>query len=162
MLGLLSSIALSAATRVQSAENCHVIAVRPVNISPVTIYSWIRRDKSEGGRLYKFLRQSHRKRRKRYGSCEKRGQIPGRRSINKRPKVVNERKRIGDWESDTVVGKGRGSYIASHVERKSRYTVVAKSSPVLRNLKSRCRCAVILPMRTAAGNVERMKIRMDC
>ena len=46
--------------------------------------------------------------------------------IDKRPKLVNERKRIGDWESDTVVGKGRGSYIASHVERKSRYTVIAK------------------------------------
>jgi len=77
-------------------------------------------------RLYKFLRQSHRKRRKRYGSCEKRGQIPDRRLIDKRPELVNECKRIGDWESDTVVGKGRGSYTASHVERKSKYTVIAK------------------------------------
>ena len=31
------------------------------------------RDKAEGGKLHKFLRQSNRKRRKRYGSCEKRG-----------------------------------------------------------------------------------------
>lgn len=99
---------------------------RKIDISPVTIYSWVGRDKTGGGWLYKFLRQSNRKRRKRYGSVEKRGQIPDRRSIEKRPKVVNERKRIGDWESDTVVGKGRGSYIASHVERKSRYTLVAR------------------------------------
>ena len=84
-----------------------------IDVSPVTIYSWIKRDKAEGGRLYKFLRQSHRKRRKRYGSCEKRGQIPDRRSIDQRPRIVNERKRIGDWESDTVVGQGRGSYFAN-------------------------------------------------
>ena len=99
---------------------------RKIDVSPVTIYSWIRRDKTEGGTLYKFLRQGHRKRRKRYGSQEKRGQIPDRRSIDKRPNVVNERKRIGDWESDTVLGKSRGSHIASHVERKSRYTIVGK------------------------------------
>jgi IS30 family transposase len=112
-----------------------------IDISPVTIYSWIKREKSEGGRLYKFLRQSNRKRRKRYGSQEKRGQIPDRRLIDQRPKVVNERKRIGDWESDTVVGKGRGSYIASHVERKSRYTVIAKmkdKSTKSMNLAIRC------------------------
>ncbi len=112
-----------------------------IDISPVTIYSWIKREKSEGGRLYKFLRQSNRKRRKRYGSQEKRGQIPDRRLIDQRPKVVNERKRIGDWESDTVVGKGRGSYIASHVERKSRYIVIAKmkdKSTKSMNLAIRC------------------------
>ena len=99
---------------------------RKIDVSPVTIYSWIRRDKSDGGIFYKFLRQSHRKRRKRYGSQERRGQIPDRRSIDKRPNVINERKRIGDWESDTVLGKSRGSHIASHVERKSRYTIIGK------------------------------------
>jgi IS30 family transposase len=55
----------------------------------------------EGGRLYKFLRQSNRKRRKRYGCCDKRGQIPGQRSIDQRPKIVNKRKRIGDRERGT-------------------------------------------------------------
>ncbi len=70
--------------------------------------------------FYKSLRRSNRKRRKHYGSQDKRGQIPDRRSIERRPKGVNERKRIGHWESDTVVGKGRGSYVVSHVERKSR------------------------------------------
>jgi transposase, IS30 family len=97
-----------------------------ISISPVTIYGWIRRDKVRGGGFYGFLRQSHRRRRKRYGSCEKRGQIPDKRLIEQRPQVANERKRIGDWESDTLVGKGRASYLASHVERKSRYTVITK------------------------------------
>jgi IS30 family transposase len=99
---------------------------RQIRISPVTIYGWIRRDKAEGGEFYRFLRQSHRGRRKRYGSCEKRGQIPDKRPIEQRPKAANERRRIGDWESDTLVGKSRASYLASNVERTSRYTVLAK------------------------------------
>ena len=35
-----------------------------------------------------------------------------------RLKIVNERKRIGDWESDTVVGKGTGRYMDRHGNRK--------------------------------------------
>ena len=38
---------------------------RKINASPVTIYCSIMRDKAEGGKLYKYLRQSNRKRRKR-------------------------------------------------------------------------------------------------
>ncbi len=33
--------------------------------------------------------------------------------IDKHPRVVNERKRIGDRESDTFTGKGGGSYFAN-------------------------------------------------
>jgi len=97
-----------------------------MRISPVTIYSWIEADKKQGGKLYKYLRQGKRKRRKRYGSTERRGQIPDRRMIDERPKAVEKRSRIGDWESDSVVGKSSGSYIATHVERKSRYLVAAR------------------------------------
>lgn len=95
-------------------------------ISPVTIYSWIYRNREPGDELYKYLRQSHRRRRKRRGSQERRGQIPDRRMIDKRPKVVNERKRIGDWEGDTVEGSKGSGYITTHVERKARYTVAVK------------------------------------
>ena len=99
---------------------------RKIKLSPVTIYSWIRRERSAGGTLYRYLRQSHRRRRKRRGSEDHRGQIPDRRMIDQRPQVVNARQRIGDWESDTVEGvKGRG-LIATHVERKGRYTVAVK------------------------------------
>lgn len=97
-----------------------------MRISPVTIYSWIEADKKEGGKFYQYLRQGKRKRRKRYGSTDRRGQIPDRRSIDERPKVVDRRSRIGDWESDSVVGKSRASYIATHVDRKSRYLVASK------------------------------------
>jgi IS30 family transposase len=99
---------------------------RALVISPVTIYSWIYRDRAQGGELYRYLRQSHRRRRKRRGVEDRRGQMPGRRMIHERPKVVNERKRIGDWESDTVEGRKGSGVMATHVERKSRYTIAVK------------------------------------
>jgi len=46
--------------------------------------------------------------------------------IDRRPKIVDQRKRIGDWESDTVEGRKGKGLLATHVERKSRYTVVVK------------------------------------
>ena len=46
--------------------------------------------------------------------------------VDKRPEVVNERKRIWDWEADTIVWKGRTGYIATFVERKTGYTIVHK------------------------------------
>jgi IS30 family transposase len=97
-----------------------------INVSPVTIYSWIYRNRIKGGEFCKYLRQSHKRRRKRRASQDRRGQMPDRRMIDQRPKVVNERKRIGDWESDTVEGAKGSGFIATHVERKSRYTVAVK------------------------------------
>jgi IS30 family transposase len=97
-----------------------------IHISPLTIYSWIYRNRVEGGEYYKYLRQSHRRRRKRRGSEDRRGQMPDRRMIDERPKVVNDRKRIGDWEGDTVEGRKGSGLIATHVERKTRYTVAVK------------------------------------
>ena len=86
----------------------------------------MRRDKASGGELYKYLRQAHRKRRKKHGSDDKRGQIPDRRPISQRPAIVEQRSRIGDWEGDSVSGKGHGSFVATHVERKSRYLLAGK------------------------------------
>lgn len=97
-----------------------------MRISPETIYQWIYADAATGGQQYRCLRRGHRKRRRqrRFGSA--RGQIPGRVGIERRPAIVARRDRFGDWEADTVEGaKGRGG-IASHVERKSRYTLTAK------------------------------------
>ncbi|AQQ10219.1 Transposase, IS30 family [Sedimentisphaera cyanobacteriorum] len=92
-----------------------------MRVSPLTIYSWVKRDKVDGGVFYKFLRQGRRKRRKKHGSNDKRGRIPNKRSISERPEVVDKRNRFGDWEGDSVSGKGHGSFIATLVERASRY-----------------------------------------
>ena len=91
-----------------------------LKISHEWIYQYIYRDKRGGGSLWKHLR-CHKKRRKRYGSYEKRGQIPNRTSIDERPQVVTDRNRLGDWEADTIIGKGKKGAIVTLVDRKSRY-----------------------------------------
>jgi len=95
-------------------------------VSHQGIYDWIARQRAAGGTWHTFLRQGHRKRRKRYRTSEKRGRIVGRVGIEHRPAVVETRSRLGDWESDTVAGSGSTVCLATHVERVSKYTVLAK------------------------------------
>lgn len=101
---------------------------RLLTISPETIYQKILEDKKSGGDLYIHLR-CKKKRKKRYGSNHsRRGTIPGRVDIDQRPAIVDSRKRIGDWEGDTIIGSHTGgAVIASMVERKSRFTCLVKS-----------------------------------
>jgi Transposase and inactivated derivatives, IS30 family len=87
------------------------------------IYQHILADKETGGDLYRHLR-CHKKRRKRYGSYDRRGKLPNRVSIEERPPMVEQRQRLGDWEADTLVGKGHRGALVSLVERKSRYTLL--------------------------------------
>jgi IS30 family transposase len=95
-----------------------------MRVSPLVIYNWVQRDKIAGGKLYTYLRQGHRKRRKKRGSLNSQGQIPDRRPISERPKAIDKREELGHWEGDSIVGKSHGSFVASHVERKSRYLLV--------------------------------------
>ena len=97
-----------------------------MHLSPSTIYSWLKRNKAAGGGLYTYLRQGLRARRKKYGSRSQRGKIPDRRPISQRPAVVETRIEPGHWEGDSMVGKSHGSFIATHVERRSRYLLVGK------------------------------------
>ncbi|MGR3179375.1 MAG: IS30 family transposase [Candidatus Anammoxibacter sp.] len=97
-----------------------------INISHERIYQYILEEKRNGGILYKCLRRSNRKRKKRYGSPDKRGQIPNRVSIDERPAVVNNKTRIGDWEGDTIIGRNHKGAIVTLVERKSKYTLMRK------------------------------------
>ena len=96
-----------------------------VEISHEWIYQYVLADKHAGGRLYRHLR-CQKKRRKRYGSYDRRGKLPNRVSIEERPAIVNERQRIGDWEVDTIVGKGHRQAIVSLTERKSRLVLLRK------------------------------------
>jgi IS30 family transposase len=98
-----------------------------MRISHECIYQWIALDKTAGGEHHKHLRQSSRKRRRRYGSRSKTGQIKDRVGIEHRPAVVADKQRVGDWESDTIVGTHtRGPKLATHVERKTRYVKIAR------------------------------------
>jgi len=96
-----------------------------VEISHEWIYQYILADKHAGGTLYRHLR-CQKKRRKRYGSYDHRGKLPNRVSIEERPAIVDQRQRIGDWEADTIVGKGHRQAIVSLTERKSRLVLLQK------------------------------------
>jgi len=74
--------------------------------------------------LYKHLRIASKSYRKRYGHYDRRGRIKNRVDSDDRPAVVEQRTRIGDWEGDTVMGKGRKSALLTMVERKTLYTVI--------------------------------------
>ncbi|NIN61643.1 MAG: IS30 family transposase [Gammaproteobacteria bacterium] len=96
-----------------------------IQVSHEWIYQYLLSDKQAGGDLYKHLR-CQKKRRKRYGSRDRRGKLPNRRSIEERPEIVDQRQRIGDWEVDTIVGKGHHQAIVTLTERKSRLALLRK------------------------------------
>jgi IS30 family transposase len=96
-----------------------------VTVSHESIYQFILKDKRHGGNLYLHLR-CKKLRRKRYGSTNHRGQLVNRVSIDQRPAIVDTRSRIGDWELDTIIGKGHKQALVSITERRSRLTLVAK------------------------------------
>ena len=96
-----------------------------IQVSHEWIYQYILSDKQTGGDLYKHLR-CQKKRRKRYGNHDRRGKLPNRRSIEERPVIVDQRQRIGDWEVDTIVGKGHQQAIVTLTERKSRLALLRK------------------------------------
>lgn len=97
-----------------------------IRISHERIYQYIWTDKRQGGELYKHLRQSNKKRKKQYGSKDKRGQIRNRISIEERPDIVEAKTRIGDWEIDTVIGKNHQGALVTIVDRVSKFTLIKK------------------------------------
>lgn len=95
-------------------------------VSHETIYQFVLDDKKNGGTRYQQLRHSGKKRKKRYGGSDRRGEITDRLSIDKRPKSIEKRDRIGDWEIDLVIGKGHKGAIVTIVDRLSLMTLIAK------------------------------------
>jgi IS30 family transposase len=72
-------------------------------------------------------------RRKRANAVSKRRvRIKDQVSIDLRPKHIDERKEIGHWEGDLMIGAKQSSAIGTLVERKSRFTYIVK----LKNRKS--------------------------
>ena len=95
-------------------------------ISHETIYRHIWNDMRCGGSLHQHLRGARKQRRKRYGSYDSRGRLAGKRSIADRPAHVLNRRRIGHWEIDTVMGSANQHCVVSLVERKSGYLLIGK------------------------------------
>ena len=96
-----------------------------MSISYEAIYQHIYRHRQSrlGRKLIKLLPYSHSKRRnkKRFGS--KKSRIKDAVSIELRPNI-QDRKQLGHWEGDQIVGIGHKSAIATMVERKTRFTYI--------------------------------------
>lgn len=95
------------------------------SISHETIYKYVRFDKHMGGNLFKLL--PHRGKKYRYGSRNN-STIIDRVDISHRPKIVDKKIRIGDFEIDTVVSaKNTGRCcLLTMVDRKSKLTFIRK------------------------------------
>jgi len=96
-----------------------------MRVSHDTIYRWVVADARSGGDLYKSLVRRHKYHRKQRRGLRRR-LFEGRISISQRPKIVGDKVRFGDWESDTMEGGKSKGGLATHVERKSRYLVAGK------------------------------------
>ncbi len=85
-------------------------------LSRQTIYNWI---EDLAPQWRKWLRRGGR-------PVETRGKLSGCVHLDGRPKLINRRRRYGDWEGDTVVGKGRRNALVTLVERKSGYARIGR------------------------------------
>jgi len=92
-------------------------------VSHETVYKLIRKDREEGGTLYRHTRHrlKHRKR-----PVGKKISIKNRVSIEQRPEIVETKQRFGDWEIDTIVGKNNRGAIVTLVERKTAFMMMEK------------------------------------
>ena len=97
-----------------------------LKISHESIYRYVWLDKKHGGCLYRQLRHGGKKYNHRSFSKSGRGCIPNRVDIQKRPKIVERKCRVGDWEGDTLIGAKHKGALLSYVDRKSKFVVLEK------------------------------------
>jgi IS30 family transposase len=92
-------------------------------VSHERIYQHIIEDKRTGGMLYKELRRK-KKYRNRVGCQDNRGKIKNAVNIKHRPKEVDDKTRVGDFEVDLVVGANHKGAMLTINERKTGWTLV--------------------------------------
>ena len=94
------------------------------SISHEAIYQYLYQHRYE---LISYLPRAHRKRQKRGHSRKHRTpHIPNRVSIDQRPAYIEKRRQIGHWELDTMISRQSIAALVVSVERKSRFTTIAK------------------------------------
>jgi len=123
-----------------------------ISVSHEWIYQHILLDKQSGGHLYRHLR-CRKKRKKRYGSNDRRGEIRNRVSIDERPAIVKAKERIGDWEVDTIIGKGHKQALVSVTERKSRFALIYKVERKTSDQVSKAINKLLIPIKQCVQTV---------
>lgn len=95
-------------------------------VSHESIYRYIYNGEGRYEGWYRLLVRKQSKRRKRCGRKPRKILIPQRISIHDRPSIVNERARIGDWESDTVIFSKQKTALSVQYERRAQLTLIAR------------------------------------
>ena len=95
-----------------------------LSLSFVRIYQYIESDRLNGGSLHTHLRFYGKKRRAKYGKKSK-VRIKERVSISERPVIVDKKTRMGDFEIDTIIGKGKQGAITTIVDRASAFVKIS-------------------------------------
>lgn len=88
-------------------------------ISYESIYDYIYNGQGRFGGLYQNLRRKQFQRKRRFSRKTRPNAIKNRISINNRENIINNRKRFGDWETDSVIFSGK-AILSVQTERKSR------------------------------------------
>jgi IS30 family transposase len=91
-----------------------------------SIYQYIYSAEGRKLNLRQYLPRAHRIRHKRNGRKHRKGIIPDRVDIARRPKQIEARRQFGHWEGDSVSYRGHSQRLATQVERKSRFLVVLR------------------------------------
>ena len=90
-------------------------------ISHESIYLYIYEGDGRFERLVQHLRRRHKKRQRRFSRKKQNNTIQSRISIHERPTIVDDRLRVGDWESDTMEGTKKDKVCLSvQFERRSK------------------------------------------
>lgn len=103
-----------------------VLKSNHLGISHERIYQHIRADRQRKGKLYRYLRHGGKKYRYCSAGAAGKGCIINRVDISERPVVVALKKRLGDFEGDTIVGAGHQSAVVTIVDKASKYLCLAK------------------------------------
>lgn len=91
---------------------------KDTTVSHETIYAYVYQGEGRYGGLYRKLRRKQKTRQRRFDRKPHTERIPDRVSIHKRPKIVTERKRYGDWETDSVLFSKQHSVLSVQYERR--------------------------------------------
>lgn len=93
-------------------------------VSTTTLYRWLRWDHQQGGTVHQHLQRAFKPYKRAYGLKRWRNRYKDNRSIHDRPRSANGRRRLGDWEGDTMYGKQ--GHLVTLVDRRSRYFLVRR------------------------------------
>lgn len=112
------------------------------SISFKTVYTFIEKEHPEF-LCYLLLRSHHKRRPKGSG---KRELIKNRRWIETRPKEIEERKTVGDWEGDTIVSGCRRKAIATFDDRASNYMLAGRMEGRGAQEMKQVTCKLFIPL----------------